>query len=235
FCCDQNGPPARREEGAYLKRYVTDEQRSRRPIFIATLRAGASWLFFLRRGGSTRMTQIWALRSRLEKQPTDLRQNTSYFGDRTLAPQSEFWRRIRRPRIFLKVRALESLDVFRTELENGADLQIEEVGEERLKVNSRQLEEAPGRVETAAIGYVFRSQVLFLQVDECACELNKSFEELMGRAPFFEPEMLEYVVRFIVFLFVETNEITFVIGIAQRSGFQRIDICLNSLALIHFS
>jgi hypothetical protein len=36
FCCDQNGPPARREEGAYLNRYVTDEQRSRRPIFIAT-------------------------------------------------------------------------------------------------------------------------------------------------------------------------------------------------------
>ena len=70
-------------EGAYLKRYVTDEQRSRRPIFIATLWAGASWLFF-RVARSTRMTQIWALRSRLEKQPTDLRQNTSYFGDRTL-------------------------------------------------------------------------------------------------------------------------------------------------------
>jgi hypothetical protein len=31
------------------------------------------------------MTKIWALRSRLEKQPTDLRQSTSYFGDRTLA------------------------------------------------------------------------------------------------------------------------------------------------------
>ena len=52
FRCDQNGPPARRSEpdwqleGAYLNRYVTDEQRSRRPIFIATLRAAASWLFF---------------------------------------------------------------------------------------------------------------------------------------------------------------------------------------------
>jgi len=57
---------------------VTDEQRGRRPIFIATLRAGASWPFFLPHGGSTRMTQIWALRSRLEKRPTDLRQNTSY-------------------------------------------------------------------------------------------------------------------------------------------------------------
>jgi hypothetical protein len=32
--------------GAYLNRYVTDEQRGRRPIFIATLRAMASWLFF---------------------------------------------------------------------------------------------------------------------------------------------------------------------------------------------
>jgi len=32
--------------GAYLKGYATDEQRSRRPIFIATLRAAASWLLF---------------------------------------------------------------------------------------------------------------------------------------------------------------------------------------------
>jgi hypothetical protein len=32
--------------GAYLNRYVTDEQRGRPPIFIATLRAVASWLFF---------------------------------------------------------------------------------------------------------------------------------------------------------------------------------------------
>jgi hypothetical protein len=32
--------------GAYLNGYVTEEQRSRRPIFIATLRAVVSWLFF---------------------------------------------------------------------------------------------------------------------------------------------------------------------------------------------
>src|SRR5208282_5249089 len=51
--------------------------------------AGASWLFF-RVARSTRMTQIWVLyrlsgSDRLEKQPTDLRQCTCYFGDRTLA------------------------------------------------------------------------------------------------------------------------------------------------------
>jgi hypothetical protein len=88
LCCDQNGPPARREEGAYLDRYVTDEQRSRRPIFIATLRAGASWLFF-RVARSTRMTKIWVLRSRLEKQPTGRQQSTSYFGDRTLVREAQ--------------------------------------------------------------------------------------------------------------------------------------------------
>ena len=77
------GRRQRREEGAYLNRYVTDEQRGRRPIFNATLWAGASWLFF-RVARSTRMTQIWALRSRLEKQPTDLRRRHHYFRDGTL-------------------------------------------------------------------------------------------------------------------------------------------------------
>src|SRR5271165_6652931 len=80
--------------GTKMVRDVTDEQRGRRPIFIATLRAGASWLFF-RVARSTRMTQIWVLRSRLEKQPTDLRQYTCYFGDRALGlralAQSQTW------------------------------------------------------------------------------------------------------------------------------------------------
>ena len=69
--------------GRISERYVTDEQRSRRPIFNATLRAAASWLFF-RVARSTRMTQIWALRSRLEKQPTDLRRNSRDLRDGTL-------------------------------------------------------------------------------------------------------------------------------------------------------
>jgi hypothetical protein len=70
---------------------VTDEQRGRRHVFIATLWAGASWLFF-RVARSTGMTQIWVLRSRLEKQPTDLRQYTCYFGDRTLESPLEMAR-----------------------------------------------------------------------------------------------------------------------------------------------
>src|SRR5208283_4465392 len=75
-------------EGAYLNRYVTDEQRSSRPIFNATLRAAAGWLFF-RVARSTVMIQIAALyrqsgSDRLEKQPTDLRRNPRDLGDGAL-------------------------------------------------------------------------------------------------------------------------------------------------------
>jgi hypothetical protein len=71
-------------EGAYLNGYVTDEQRSRRPIFIATLWAVASWLFF-RVARSLRIDSRYARRNRqsgsdrLEKQPTDLRRNICLF------------------------------------------------------------------------------------------------------------------------------------------------------------
>ncbi len=79
----QGGPSRTGTKGAYLNRYVTDEQRSRRPIFNETFRAAASWLFF-RVARSARMDQIWALRSRLEKQPTDLRRHHHYMRDGTL-------------------------------------------------------------------------------------------------------------------------------------------------------
>jgi hypothetical protein len=60
------------------KRYVTDEQRSRRPIFIATLRAAAGWLFF-GVARSLRIKSRYTRRSRLEKQPTDRRRNIHVF------------------------------------------------------------------------------------------------------------------------------------------------------------
>jgi hypothetical protein len=68
--------------GGSISESIRDRSGGRRPIFIATPWAGFSWLFY-RIARSTRMTQIWVLRSRLEKQPTDLaaaRQYTSYSG-----------------------------------------------------------------------------------------------------------------------------------------------------------
>ena len=83
FRCDQNGPPARREEGAYLDRYVTDEQRSRRPIFIATLWAAVSWLFF-RVARSSRIDLDMLVAPALKNSQLTGGERHAYFGDRTL-------------------------------------------------------------------------------------------------------------------------------------------------------
>src|SRR5271165_1830049 len=78
--------------GGSISESIRDRRATRPPAhFHRNLRAGASWLFF-RVARSTRMTQIWVLRSRLEKQPTDLRQYTCYFGDRTLACKGQRFR-----------------------------------------------------------------------------------------------------------------------------------------------
>ena len=96
FRCDQNGPPARRSEpdwqleGAYLNRYVTDEQRSRRPIFIATLRAAISWLFFrVARSARIDLDMLVATaspaRTALKNSQLTCGERHAYFGNRTLA------------------------------------------------------------------------------------------------------------------------------------------------------
>src|SRR6202140_2514679 len=96
FCCDQNGPPARREEGAYLNRYVTDEQRGRRPIFNATLRAAAGWLFF-RVARSARMDPFDAL-SLAHGKPSDANaadtRDTGHVRNRIECPEQATARRM---------------------------------------------------------------------------------------------------------------------------------------------
>src|SRR6516225_4434589 len=83
FRCDQNGPPARRKEGAYPERYVTEEQRIRRPIFIATLWAAASWLFF-RVARSSRIDLDMLVARALKNSQLTGGESHAYFGDRTL-------------------------------------------------------------------------------------------------------------------------------------------------------
>jgi hypothetical protein len=67
---------------------ISIEQRSRRPIFNPP--GPASWPFFLRHGGSTRMIRRWTLRyrqsgsDRLEKRPTDFSKMHLISGNRTL-------------------------------------------------------------------------------------------------------------------------------------------------------
>ena len=88
FRCDQNGPPARREEGAYPERYVTDEQRSRRPIFIATLWAAARLFFRVARSSGIDSDMVVATaspaRTSLKNSQLIGGERHAYFGERAL-------------------------------------------------------------------------------------------------------------------------------------------------------
>ena len=93
FRCDQNGPPARREEGAYLERYVTDPAAAGQPPahFHRNPLGRGQLAVFRSRGCGTRSLRIdldmivaRALKnSQLTPRPRGERH--AYFGDRTLS------------------------------------------------------------------------------------------------------------------------------------------------------
>ena len=64
--------------GAYLNGYVTDEQRGRRPIFIATLRAVAGWPFFCVARSLRINSDMLVARALKNSQPTDGESHTIY-------------------------------------------------------------------------------------------------------------------------------------------------------------
>ena len=85
FRCDQNGPPARREEGAYLDRYVTDPAAAGQPpAHFHRNPLGRGQLAVFPRCSLLTYRVRYARPSRLEKQPTDQRReqdtNRERFG-----------------------------------------------------------------------------------------------------------------------------------------------------------
>ena len=80
FRCDQNGPPARREEGAYLDRYVTDPAAAGQPpAHFHRNPPGRGQLAVFPRCSLLTYRFRYDRRSRLEKQPTDLRRKACLF------------------------------------------------------------------------------------------------------------------------------------------------------------
>ena len=89
FRCDQNGPSARREEGAYLERYVTDPAGAGQPpAHFHRNPLGRGQLAVFPRCSLLTYRFRYDRRSRLEKQPTDLRRNQRDLGDGTLPSYS---------------------------------------------------------------------------------------------------------------------------------------------------
>ena len=73
--------------GGRISESIRNRRATRPPAHFQRNPPGRGQLAVFRVARSTRMTQIWALRSRLEKQPTDLRRRHHYLRDGTLGTQ----------------------------------------------------------------------------------------------------------------------------------------------------
>ena len=80
---------------------------------------------------------------------------------------------------------------------------------------------------------MFRAPVLLLQMHESAGQLDEPFEKLMGGPLVLQPEVFQHVVRFVIFLVIEANEIALITRVMGRSSAQRLDKCLDLFAFFH--
>ena len=72
------------------------------------------------------------------------------------------------------------------------------------------------RRKAFAVLWMRRAVVLLLQMDKRSCDLDQAFEIKMILIPLLQPEMFEHVMGFIIFLLIETLEITQVAGIQRK-------------------
>jgi hypothetical protein len=70
--------------GGRISESIRNRRATRPPAHFQRNPPGRGQLAVFHVARSTRMTQIWALRSRLDKQPTDLRRRHHYLRDGTL-------------------------------------------------------------------------------------------------------------------------------------------------------
>jgi hypothetical protein len=92
--CDQNGPSARRSEPDWrwersISEWIRDRRATQPPAHFHRNPPGRGQLAVFLRCSLDPYDSDMGARSRLEKQPTDSRQNACYFGDRTLVLKAE--------------------------------------------------------------------------------------------------------------------------------------------------
>jgi len=102
--------------------------------------------------------------------------------------------------------------------EERGDIEVEVargVGREVLRA---EVEEADGGTQAAAVLWVERVEVLLLQVDEGAGDLDEAFVKKGVFVPALEPEVFEDVVGLVILAGVEAGEKAGVVGIEGGRG-----------------
>ena len=104
----------------------------------------------------------------------------------------------------------------------------------------RQLEEFNGRAQTPAVLGVRWVFEVLLEMDESACRLNQSFEEIVVLGVAIQPKLFQHIVRFVVTLLVPAAKKRtikwmgrYIAGRIDLVAFELADKLRNPLAFAH--
>jgi hypothetical protein len=132
--------------------------------------------------------------------------------------QPELRRVLRLPRVAAVVGGDDLRGDLRAADEERCDIQVQVARGEGGEVFRAELEEADGGAETAAVFGVERVEVLLLQVDEGAGDLDEAFVKERVSIAALEPEMFEDIVRLVVLARIEAGEEAGVVRIERQRG-----------------
>lgn len=143
-------------------------------------------------------------------------------------------RRVRRsPRIPRVVGGRDFLRELHAAEEERGHIEVLVTRRERREVRRAELEQPHGGAQAASVLRVVRVEVLLLQMDERAGDLDQPFVEQGVAVAAAEPELLEDVVGLVVAARVEAREVARVVRIERRFGGRRADEGGDAFAFFH--
>lgn len=122
------------------------------------------------------------------------------------------------PGVHGEAAARDGLRMLLGEGEECGDIELKMARGVGREVRGGEGKEAHGGAQAAAVLWVRRVGALFLQVDECAGELDEALEKGMVGAARGEPEVFEHIVRFVILLRIKAGEVALVARVQGEGG-----------------
>ncbi len=115
-------------------------------------------------------------------------------------------KRVGLPRIYGEGFALKRSTPFLRQQTNPGDIEAQVARAVGREILLREREESRCRAESAPVLRVPRAEVLFLQMDESARELDEALEKKVVRSRRAQPELLQHIVGFVILTGIEHAE-----------------------------
>jgi hypothetical protein len=128
----------------------------------------------------------------------------------------ELWRIFRRPRVLLEIGCQNAFRKFPAEFAEGFQIEVQMERAKWLEICKGKMKQPHRWAQTPPIFGMMRSEMLLLQMNKCSRSLDHPFVVSMVFIPASKPEMFQHIMRFVIALLIETDEITLVTRMQRK-------------------